>query len=130
MSLKISKNNKGKRGKAKKEKQTKNRKTKKREKSNSKHKNGIEGHERKKIFLIQCEMFYEIYCQGVRKRRSLEVTLTMMIEITEVSPVIIIVLVYMKNHYILFCIENSFSNLDDLIEMQEQFRVHLKLMKG
>ena len=45
----------------------------------SKHKNGIEGHERKKIFLIQCEMFYEIYCQGVRKRRSLEVTLTMMI---------------------------------------------------
>ena len=38
-----------------------------------------EGHERKKIFLIQCEMFYEIYCQGVRKRRSLEVTLTMMI---------------------------------------------------
>ena len=75
-------------------------------------------------------MFYEIYCQGVRKRRSLEVTLTMMIEITEVSPVIIIVLVYMKNHYILFCIENSSSNLDDLIEMQEQFRVHLKLMKG
>ena len=75
-------------------------------------------------------MFYEIYCQGVRKRRSLEVTLTMMIDITEVSPVIIIVLVYMKNHYILFCIENSFSNLDDLIEMQEQFRVHLKLMKG
>ena len=75
-------------------------------------------------------MFYEIYCQGVRKRRSLEVTLTMMIQITEVSPVIIIVLVYMKNHYILFCIENSSSNLDDLIEMQEQFRVHLKLMKG
>ena len=62
-------------------------------------------------------MFYEIYCQGVRKRRSLEVTLTMMIEITEVSPVIIIVLVYMKNHYILFCIENSSLNLDNLIEI-------------
>ena len=130
MSLKISKNNKGKRKSKKGKTNKKTKKTKKRGKSNLKHKNGIEGNEKRKIFLIQCEMFYEIYCQGVRKRRSLEVTLTMMIEITEVSPVIIIVLVYMKNHYILFCIENSSSNLDDLIEMQEQFRVHLKLMKG
>ena len=130
MSLKISKNNKGKRKSKKGKTNKKTKKTKKRGKSNLKHKNGIEGNEKRKIFLIQCEMFYEIYCQGVRKRRSLEVTLTMMIEITEVSPVIIIVLVYMKNHYILFCIENSSSNLDNIIEMQEQFRVHLKLMKG